>query len=131
MWTLPRCLPHRWTYSDEVITDATGYADTDDQEILEARKLFAEKLAAHKAVIAQEAEKVREAGGLFIIGTERHESRRIDNQLRGRAGRQGDPGETRFYISLEDDLMRLFGGERIQGLMEKFDLDEDTPIENK
>ena len=116
-------------YSDEVITDATGYADTDDQEILEARKLFAEKLAAHKAVIAQEAEKVREAGGLFIIGTERHESRRIDNQL-GRAA-PGDPGETRFYISLEDDLMRLFGGERIQGLMEKFDLDEDTPIENK
>ena len=118
-------------YSEEVIVDATGYADTDNQQILEARKLFAERLAAHKAVIAQEAEKVREAGGLFIIGTERHESRRIDNQLRGRAGRQGDPGETRFYISLEDDLMRLFGGDRINNMMEKFDLDEDTPIENK
>ena len=118
-------------YSDEIITDATGYADTDNEEILAARKLFAERLAAHKAVIADEAEKVRAAGGLYIIGTERHESRRIDNQLRGRAGRQGDPGETRFYISLEDDLMRLFGGDRIQNMMEKFDLDEDTPIENR
>nr|WP_325257388.1 preprotein translocase subunit SecA [uncultured Oscillibacter sp.] len=118
-------------YSDEVITDATGYADTDNQEILEARKLFAEKLAQHKAEIASEADQVREAGGLFIIGTERHESRRIDNQLRGRAGRQGDPGETRFYISLEDDLMRLFGGDRITNMMERFDLDEDTPIENR
>ena len=118
-------------YSDEIIADATGYAETDNEEILAARKLFAEKLAQHKAVIAEEAEKVRAAGGLFIIGTERHESRRIDNQLRGRAGRQGDPGETRFYISLEDDLMRLFGGDRIQSMMERFDLDEDTPIENK
>ena len=118
-------------YSEEVIVDATGYADTDNQEILDARKLFAEKMAQHKAEIAQEAEKVRAAGGLFIIGTERHESRRIDNQLRGRAGRQGDPGETRFYISLEDDLMRLFGGDRITNMMERFDLDEDTPIENK
>ena len=118
-------------YSDEIITDATGYADTDNQEILEARTLFAEKLAQHKAEIASEADKVRQAGGLFIIGTERHESRRIDNQLRGRAGRQGDPGETRFYISLEDDLMRLFGGDRITNMMERFDLDEDTPIENK
>ncbi|MBM6910288.1 preprotein translocase subunit SecA [Oscillibacter valericigenes] len=118
-------------YSDEIIADATGYAETDNEEILAARKLFAGKLAQHKAVIAEEAEKVRAAGGLFIIGTERHESRRIDNQLRGRAGRQGDPGETRFYISLEDDLMRLFGGDRIQNMMERFDLDEDTPIENK
>ncbi|MDO4314473.1 MAG: preprotein translocase subunit SecA [Oscillospiraceae bacterium] len=118
-------------YSEEVIVDATGYADTDNQEILDARRLFAEKLAQHKAEIADEADKVRAAGGLFIIGTERHESRRIDNQLRGRAGRQGDPGETRFYISLEDDLMRLFGGDRITGMMERFDLDEDTPIENK
>ena len=118
-------------YSEEVIIDATGYADTDNQEILDARKLFAEKLAQHKAEIASEADRVREAGGLFIIGTERHESRRIDNQLRGRAGRQGDPGETRFYISLEDDLMRLFGGDRITNMMERFDLDEDTPIENK
>ncbi len=118
-------------YSEEVIVDATGYADTDNQEILDARKLFSEKMARHKAEIADEADKVREAGGLFIIGTERHESRRIDNQLRGRAGRQGDPGETRFYISLEDDLMRLFGGDRITGMMERFDIDEDTPIENK
>ena len=118
-------------YSDAVIVDATGYADTDNQDILAARKLFAERLAHHKEIISQEAEKVRAAGGLFIIGTERHESRRIDNQLRGRAGRQGDPGETRFYLSLEDDLMRLFGGERITGLMERLDFDEDTPIENK
>ncbi len=118
-------------YSEEVIVDATGYADTDNQEILEARALFAERLAQHKAEIADEADRVREAGGLFIIGTERHESRRIDNQLRGRAGRQGDPGETRFYISLEDDLMRLFGGDRITNMMDRFDLDEDTPIENK
>ena len=118
-------------YTDEVIVDATGYADTDNEDILSARKLFAERLAYHKATIREEAEKVRATGGLFIIGTERHESRRIDNQLRGRAGRQGDPGETRFYISLEDDLMRLFGGDRITNLMERFDLDEDTPIENK
>ena len=118
-------------YSEEIIVDATGYADTDNQEILDARKLFAEKMAQHKAEITDEAERVRAAGGLFIIGTERHESRRIDNQLRGRAGRQGDPGETRFYISLEDDLMRLFGGDRITGMMERFDIDEDTPIENK
>ena len=118
-------------YSDEVIVDATGYADTTNADILAARKLFAERLAYHKNIIASEAEKVREAGGLFIIGTERHESRRIDNQLRGRAGRQGDPGETRFYLSLEDDLMRLYGGDRIQGMMEKFNLDENVPIENK
>ena len=117
--------------SDELIAEATGYADTDNQEILDARALYAEKLKAHKAVISGEAEKVREAGGLFIIGTERHDSRRIDNQLRGRAGRQGDPGETRFYISLEDDLMRLFGGERINGIMDRMNLDEDTPIEQK
>ena len=117
--------------TDELIAEATGYAETDNQEILEARKLFADKLAQHKAEIAGEAEKVRQAGGLFIIGTERHDSRRIDNQLRGRAGRQGDPGETRFYISLEDDLMRLFGGDRVTGMMERMNIDEDTPIENK
>ena len=118
-------------YSEEVITDATGYAETDNQEILEARALFAERMAYHKSIISQEAEKVRAAGGLFIIGTERHDSRRIDNQLRGRAGRQGDPGESRFYISLEDDLLRLFGGERIQNMMEKISLDENTPLESK
>ena len=117
--------------TDELIAEATGYAETDNEEILNARKLFAEKLAQHKAEIAGEAEKVRAAGGLFIIGTERHDSRRIDNQLRGRAGRQGDPGETRFYISLEDDLMRLFGGDRVTGMMERMNIDEDTPIENK
>ena len=118
-------------YSEEVIVDATGYADTDNADILAARKLFAERMAYHKAIIKEEAEKVRAAGGLFIIGTERHESRRIDNQLRGRAGRQGDPGETRFYISLEDDLMRLFGGDRVTCMMERMNIDEDTPIENK
>ncbi len=117
--------------SGELIAEATGYAETDDQEILDARALFAEALAKHKAEIAGEADRVREAGGLFIIGTERHDSRRIDNQLRGRAGRQGDPGETRFYLSLEDDLLRLFGGERITNLMDRMNLDEDTPIENK
>ena len=116
---------------DELIAEATGYADTDDQEILDARQLFAERLQKHKDEIAGEAERVRQAGGLFIIGTERHDSRRIDNQLRGRAGRQGDPGETRFYISLEDDLMRLFGGERITNMMDRLQVDEDMPIENK
>ncbi len=118
-------------YTDEVIADATGYAETDNPEILEARQLFADKLRQHKAEISGEADRVRQAGGLFIIGTERHDSRRIDNQLRGRAGRQGDPGETRFYISLEDDLMRLFGGERVQAAMERMKIDEDMPIESK
>ncbi|MBQ2177893.1 MAG: preprotein translocase subunit SecA [Oscillospiraceae bacterium] len=117
--------------SDELIAEATGYADTTDQEILDARQMFADALKKHREEIKGEADKVRAAGGLFIIGTERHDSRRIDNQLRGRAGRQGDPGETRFYLSLDDDLMRLFGGERITGLMERLDIDEDTPIENK
>ena len=117
--------------SDELIAEATVYAETDNQEILDARRLFAEKLKQHKEEIAGEADRVREAGGLFIIGTERHDSRRIDNQLRGRAGRQGDPGETRFYISLEDDLMRLFGGERVTNMMERMKIDEDMPIENK
>ena len=117
--------------TDEIIAEATGFAETDNQEILDARQKFAAYMDKHKAEIAGEAEKVREAGGLFIIGTERHDSRRIDNQLRGRAGRQGDPGETRFYLSLDDDLMRLFGGERITGLMERLDLGEDIPIENK
>ena len=118
-------------YTDEVIADATGYAETDNSEILEARQMFADKLRQHKEEISGEAERVRQAGGLFIIGTERHDSRRIDNQLRGRAGRQGDPGETRFYISLEDDLMRLFGGERVQAAMERMKIDEDMPIESK
>ena len=118
-------------YTDEVIADATGYAETDNSEILEARQMFADKLRQHKEEISGEADRVRQAGGLFIIGTERHDSRRIDTQLRGRAGRQGDPGETRFYISLEDDLMRLFGGERVQAAMERMNIDEDMPIESK
>ena len=118
-------------FSDELIAEATGYAETDNQEILDARKMFAESMEKHKAEIAGEADRVREAGGLFIIGTERHDSRRIDNQLRGRAGRQGDPGETRFYLSLDDDLMRLFGGERMTSLMDRLDIGEDMPIENK
>ena len=118
-------------YTDEVIADATGYAETDNPEILEARQLFADKLRQHKAEISGEADRVRQAGGLFIIGTERHDSRRIDNQLRGRAGRQGDPGETRFYLSLEDDIMRLFGSERIMNMMNSLGIDEDTPIDAK
>ena len=117
--------------SDELIAEATGYAETDNQEILDARKMFADAEAKYKSEIKEEAEKVREVGGLFILGTERHESRRIDNQLRGRAGRQGDPGESRFYLSLEDDIMRLFGSERVMGMMEKLGVDEDTPIEQK
>ncbi|MBR3475277.1 MAG: preprotein translocase subunit SecA [Oscillospiraceae bacterium] len=116
---------------DEIIAEATGYAETDNEEILAARALYARKLQEHKDEISAEAEKVRAAGGLFILGTERHESRRIDNQLRGRAGRQGDPGESRFYLALTDDIMRLFGSERIMGLMETLKIDEDTPIDAK
>ena len=117
-------------YSEELISEATGYAETDDEEILGARAFFAEQLAAFKEKIAPEADEVRAAGGLCILGTERHESRRIDNQLRGRAGRQGDPGMTRFYVSLEDDLMRLFGGERIYRMMDALKVDENVPLEN-
>ncbi|GAA6513096.1 preprotein translocase subunit SecA [Merdimmobilis hominis] len=118
-------------YSDELIAEAEGYSNTDDEEILAAREKFRELLAKHKEEIKGEAEKVRDAGGLFIIGTERHESRRIDNQLRGRSGRQGDPGKTRFFLSLEDDLMRLFGGDRIQNLMDTLKIEDDMPIEAK
>jgi len=117
--------------SDEMIAEATGHADTDDEEIIEARSMFAEKLAKHRAVTSAEGERVKEAGGLFILGTERHEARRIDNQLRGRAGRQGDAGETRFYIALTDDIMRLFGSERIMGMMDTLGLEEDMPIDRK
>ena len=116
-------------YSEELIQEATGFAETDNEEILEARKKYQELNKKFEEQIAPEAEEVRAAGGLFIIGTERHESRRIDNQLRGRAGRQGDPGESRFYISLEDDLMRLFGGDRVQKFMETMNFEEDVPIE--
>ena len=114
-----------------LMTECDGHADTQDADILAARKRFDELVAEYEPEVKREAEAVREAGGLFIIGTERHESRRIDNQLRGRAGRQGDPGASRFFLSLEDDLMRIFGGERVQGLMDTLGLDEDMPIENK
>ena len=118
-------------FDEAVIAEATGYAETDNEDILAARRLFAEKLAGHKEVTNAEAEKVKAAGGLFILGTERHESRRIYNQLRGRAGRQGDPGESRFFLALTDDIMRLFGSERIMGMMEALNVDEDTPLDHK
>ena len=117
--------------TDDLIAEATGFAETDNQEILDARRMFSEAEAKYKAELAPEADKVREAGGLFILGTERHESRRIDNQLRGRSGRQGDPGESKFYLSMEDDIMRLFGAERMQNMMETLKIDDDTPIDAK
>ncbi|MBQ4130957.1 MAG: preprotein translocase subunit SecA [Clostridia bacterium] len=116
--------------SEELIIEATGFAETEDTEILAAREKYSEYYQKFKAEIAPEAEMVRNAGGLAIIGTERHDSRRIDNQLRGRAGRQGDNGNTQFFISLEDDLMRLFGGERITALMDTLKVDENMPLEN-
>ena len=118
-------------FAEELIAEADGHADTDNEEILAIRARFDELLKTYKTEISAEAEEVRAAGGLFIIGTERHESRRIDNQLRGRAGRQGDPGASRFFLSLEDDLMRLFGGERVQNLMNTLGLEDDMPIENR
>ena len=117
--------------TDELLVEATGYADTDDAEILAARARYQELLKQFSAEVARDAETVRAAGGLFILGTERHESRRIDNQLRGRAGRQGDPGESAFYISMEDDLMRLFGSEKLQGMMDSLGIAEDEPIDQK
>ena len=116
---------------EDLLYEATAYGETQDEEILAARRRFQELLGKYKQEIAPEAEKVRQAGGLYILGTERHESRRIDNQLRGRAGRQGDPGMTKFVISLEDDLMRLFGGERLQAMMDSMGVDETMPIEAK
>ncbi|MBR5922491.1 MAG: preprotein translocase subunit SecA [Clostridia bacterium] len=116
--------------SEEIIAEATGYAETADRDIIAAREKFKEFYGKYKEEIAPEAQAVREAGGLFIIGTERHDSRRIDNQLRGRAGRQGDPGYTKFYISLEDDLMRLYGGERISGIMDTMRVPENMPLES-
>lgn len=121
----------RLKFTEEQISESTAYSETTDEEILNARKTYADLDEKYKEQIKLEAEDVKAAGGLYIIGTERHESRRIDNQLRGRSGRQGDPGMSRFYISLEDDLMRLFGGERITNLMERLNVDENTPIENK
>ena len=117
-------------YPEEVINEAVGYAQTEDTQVLKAREEYRKLVEHFTEQSKEEAEEVRQAGGLYIIGTERHESRRIDNQLRGRAGRQGDPGESRFYISLEDDLMRLFGGERIAAVMGRLNIDENTPIEN-
>ncbi len=116
---------------EEIITESTDFTGTDNEEVVAARKTFQELEKKYKDQIKPEAEAVCKAGGLFILGTERHESRRIDNQLRGRSARQGDPGESRFFLSLEDDLMRLFGGERINALMDTLGIDEDTPIENK
>ncbi len=121
----------RMGYTEELLVEATGYAETDDAEIIKAREDFASLNKKYREQTSAEAAKVCEAGGLYIVGTERHESRRIDNQLRGRAGRQGDPGESRFYLSLEDDLMRLFGGERLTRMMDAFNAPEDMPIENK
>ena len=116
---------------EELLREADSYAETSDPEILAVRAKYTELLKKHKSQIADEAEKVRSVGGLFIIGTERHESRRIDNQLRGRSGRQGDPGESRFYLSLQDDLMRLFSTDRVMGMMDTLGIDEDTPIDAK
>jgi preprotein translocase subunit SecA len=118
-------------YSEELLAEADSFAETSDPEILAVRAKYEELLTGFKAEIADEAEKVRQAGGLMIIGTERHESRRIDNQLRGRSGRQGDPGESRFYLSLQDDLMRLFSSDRIMSMMDMLGIDEDTPIDAK
>ena len=116
---------------DELLSEADSFAETTDPEILAVRAKYDELLKKHKEEIADEADKVRAAGGLFIIGTERHESRRIDNQLRGRSGRQGDPGESRFYLSLQDDLMRLFASDRVSAMMDSLGIDEDTPIDAK
>ncbi len=121
----------RMQYSEELIAEATSFAETKDEEILEARKTFKELNKKYKESLKDDAQEVRGLGGLFIMGTERHESRRIDNQLRGRAGRQGDPGKSRFYLSTEDDLMRLFGGERMQSIMDRLNVEENVPIENK
>ena len=121
----------RMGFSDELIEEATGYAETDDEEIIKARETFRELLAKYNKETEAEAEKVREAGGLFVMGTERHESRRIDNQLRGRSGRQGDPGASRFYLSAEDNLLRLFAGDRIANIMNRMPGEEDTPLESK
>ncbi|WP_124100189.1 preprotein translocase subunit SecA [Ruminococcus sp. Marseille-P6503] len=122
---------YKLDYPEEVVVEATGFAESEDEQVLEARAKYKELYAKYSDEVAEKAEKVKEAGGLFIIGTERHESRRIDNQLRGRSGRQGDPGESLFFLSLEDDLMRLFGGDRINSMMEALKVDENTPIQSK
>jgi len=118
-------------FDEETIAEAAGYADTEDENILAARKMLRERLELHRVTTNAEAEKVKAAGGLFILGTERHESRRIDNQLRGRSGRQGDPGESRFYLALTDDIMRLFGSNRIMGMMDVLKVEDDMPLDHK
>ncbi|MDO5708154.1 MAG: preprotein translocase subunit SecA [Andreesenia angusta] len=118
-------------YSEELINQSDTYYETDDQEILDAREEFAKLLAKNKKIVDEQSERVKAVGGLHIIGTERHETRRIDNQLRGRSGRQGDVGSSKFFVSLEDDLMRLFGSERVQGMVERLGMDEDEPLEAK
>ena len=128
---MAKALLRRQGMSDELLAECDGHADTDNEEILAAREAFAQAEAQFKAEIKEEAEKVREVGGLYILGTERHESRRIDNQLRGRAGRQGDPGESCFFLSLEDDILRLFASDWIQSVMDKLGVDEDTPLDQK
>ena len=128
---LAKAAMRRKGYTDELIAEATGFAETDNEDIINARAEYTELEKKFKDDIKDEAQQVRDAGGLFIIGTERHDSRRIDNQLRGRSGRQGDPGESRFYLSLEDDLMRLFGGDRLQNVMTTLNVDEDMPITNR
>ncbi len=121
----------KMNFSDDLINEATSFSETDDENIKSARKLYANLNEKFKEQIKGEADEVKEAGGLYIIGTERHESRRIDNQLRGRSGRQGDPGESRFYLSVEDDLLRLFGGDRMKVMMDRLNVEENVPIENK
>ena len=118
-------------YPEEIITEAIGYADTDNQEVLDARAVYQELYKQFGEEVKEKAQAVKEAGGLYILGTERHESRRIDNQLRGRSGRQGDEGESRFFLSVEDDLMRIFAGDRLENMMRTLNVDEDTPIESK
>ena len=118
-------------YPEEIITEAIGYADTDNQEVLDARAVYQELYKKFGDEVKEKAKDVKAAGGLYILGTERHESRRIDNQLRGRSGRQGDEGESRFFLSVEDDLMRIFAGDRLENMMRTLNVDEDTPIESK
>lgn len=128
---LARAEMRKREYPEEIITEAIGYADTDNEEVLEARKVYQELYMKFGEEVKEKATAVKEAGGLYILGTERHESRRIDNQLRGRSGRQGDEGESRFFLSVEDDLMRIFAGDRLENMMRTLNVDEDTPIESK
>ena len=128
---LARAEMRKKAYPEEIITEAIGYADTDNEEVLAAREEYQELYRKYSAEVKEKAVAVKEAGGLYILGTERHESRRIDNQLRGRSGRQGDEGESRFFLSVEDDLMRVFAGDRLENLMRTLNVDENTPIESK